>query len=616
MGSKKNNVKSIRRNQRSYLNKDFDAFKAEMIQYGQIYFSDKINDFSENGVAGMFVEMAAMVGDNLSFYLDHQFSELDVFTAVEDKNVERLVRSAGVKIRGAAPATVDVDFYLEAPAVLRDNKYIPDSSSLPIIQAGTILAASSGVKFELIDDLNFSKTKRDGSFVASFVTMKSNSDGAPTTFSVKMSGLCSSAITSSESFTIPDKFVPFRTIRLSTSNVAEIITVKDSDGIEYYEVESLTQDTVYKRVANESYDSELVTENIEMIPAPYRFLTKTSRKTGSTTLRFGGGSAEGTDDDIMPDPSEVAIPLYGRKKTFSRLTLDPNKLLQTRTLGVSPRNTTISVRYRAGGGIKHNVSEKSIKTVSVLKTKFAASTVASTIGSVRASVEVNNPDSAKGGEAALTVDELRATALAFRNSQSRVVTRQDLVARVYTMPTKFGRVFRVGIRDNPSNPLAAVVSIISRDAKSKLVISPDTLKENLKLYLNEYRLISDAVDIVDARVVNIKIEYDVVVDATANKNLTIQRSNDLIKKYMSIENFQIDQPLVESDIINIILNTEGIISLIKFKVSSLSGTVGKNDYASEGFAVEANTDRGLIIPPPGSIFEIKYPSDDIIGTAR
>ena len=157
MGSKKNNVKSIRRNQRSYLNKDFDAFKTEMIQYGQIYFSDKINDFSENGVAGMFVEMAAMVGDNLSFYLDHQFSELDVFTAVEDKNVERLVRSAGVKIRGAAPATVNIDFYLEAPAVLRNNKYIPDSSSLPIIQAGTILASSSGVKFELIDEFKFFK---------------------------------------------------------------------------------------------------------------------------------------------------------------------------------------------------------------------------------------------------------------------------------------------------------------------------------------------------------------------------------------------------------------------------------------------------------------------------
>ena len=181
--SKKNKVQSIRKNQRSYLNKDFDAFRAEMTQYGQIYFSDKINDFSPNGIAGMFIEMAAMVGDNLSYYLDHQFNELDVFTAVETKNIERLVRTAGVKIRGAAPATVDVDFYLEAPAVLKNNDYMPDVNSLPIIQAGTILAASSGVKFELVDDLNFGQTKTNGSMIATYVTMKVDADKNPTSFS-------------------------------------------------------------------------------------------------------------------------------------------------------------------------------------------------------------------------------------------------------------------------------------------------------------------------------------------------------------------------------------------------------------------------------------------------
>jgi len=616
MSDKKNQVKSVRRNQRSYLNKDFDAFRAEMVEYGQIYFSDKINDFSENGVAGMFIEMAAMVGDNLSYYLDYQFNELDIFTAVESRNIERLVRSAGVKIRGAAPSTVDVDFYLEAPAVLKNNEYVPDINSMPIILAGTILASSSGIKFELADDLNFTKTKADGTLIASYVTMKSNANGNPTSFSVKLTGLCSSGITSSETFTIPDKFVPFRTIKLSSANVSEIISVFDSDGTEYYEVEALTQDTVYKRVVNDSYDSDLVSENIEMIPAPNRFITVTSRKTGSTTIRFGGGSADSTDDDIMPDPSTVALPMFGKRTTFSRFTLDPNKLLETRTLGISPRNTSISVRYRAGGGLNHNVAEKSITAVSVLLTKFKASASASTIGSARTSIEVSNPLQAKGGEAAPTTDEMRATALAFRNSQSRIVTREDLVARVYTMPIKFGKVFRVGIRDNPNNPLASVVSIISRDSSGKLITSPDSLKLNLVTYLNQYRLISDAVDIVDTRVLNLKIEYDVVVNATANKNLTIQKVNDAIKKYMVIENFQIDQPIVKSDIINLILNTHGIISLVRFRVSCLSGLVGKNEYSPEGFSVDANTDRGLIIPPPGSIFELKYPGDDIVGTAR
>ena len=616
MASKKNKIKSLRKNQRSYLNKDFDAFRTELVQYGQTYFSDKISDFTESGLAGLFVEMAAYIGDNMSFYMDHQFNELDIITAVESQNIERLVRNAGVKIEGASPATVDVSIYLEAPADIVDNEYVPRQRSLPIIRAGTIFSANTGIQFELADDLNFGKTDASGDLIATYTTMKKDSAGNPTSFSLKLKGFCTSGITISEKFTIPDSFTPFRTVSLSSNNVSEIISVLDSDGNEYYEVDSLTQDTVFKRISNMGYDSGLVSENIEMIPAPYRFIKTTSRRTGSTTIRFGGGSAEGTDDDALPDPSNFAIPLYGKRKTISRFTLDPNQLLQTRTLGISPRNTTINVRYRSGGGLSHNVAAGSIRTVSVLITKFSSQTSASTISSVRSSIETNNTFAASGGESAMTLNELKSTALAFRNSQSRIVTKADLVARIYTMPTKFGRVFRVGVRDNPNNPLASVVSIISRDTKGKLIISPDSLKENLRSYLNQYRLISDAIDIVDTMVLNIQITYSVVIDSISNKTLTLKNINDAIKNYMVIENFQIDQPIITSDLINIILNEQGVITLVSFNVSNISGVVNGRLYSGENFSIAANTDRGIIIPPGGSIFELKYPDDDIIGTAR
>ena len=528
MGSKKNNLKNLRSNQRSYLNKDFDAFRAELTQYGQIYFKDQINDFTENGLAGLLVEMAAYIGDNMSFYLDHQFNELDIVTAVESSNIERLVRTAGVQIQGAAPANVDISFYLSAPAVLIGNKYIPKLSSLPIIRAGTILSANTGIKFELYDDLNFGKKDKAGNFKATYTTMKSDGNGNPTHFALKLGGKCTSGISMSESFSIPDTFSPFRTIRLSGKNISEITSIRDASGRDYYEVSSLTQDTVFKRISNSGYDSDLVSENIEMIPAPYRFIKTTSRNTGATTIRFGGGSAEGTDDDALPDPSDIALPLYGKKKSFSRFTLDPNQLLLTRTLGVAPRNTTLTIRYRSGGGLSHNVSAGAIKTVSVLRTKFSSTTPANVIASVRGSVEVNNEVRAKGGEAPMTLNELKATALAFKNSQSRIVTKADLVARIYTMPTNFGRVFRVGVRDNPNNPLTSVVAIISRNKSGKLIISPDSLKENLREYLNQYRLISDAIDIVDAMVLNVGITYSVVIDSLSNKTLLDWKSNNII----------------------------------------------------------------------------------------
>jgi len=614
--NKKNQVKSMRANQRSYLNKDFSAFRAELTQYGQTYFSDKITDFSESGLAGMFIEMSAYIGDVMSYYLDHQFNELNILTAVESDNIEKLVRSSGVKIKGASPSVAKVDFYLEIPAAVRENEYVPDVTKMPTISAGTLLSATTGIKFELMDDLVFSKVDSQGKILATYTTMKSDSDGNPSTFSVKMTGICMSGITSSQSFNIPDTFSPFRSITLNNSNVSDIVSVTDTDGHEYYEVSALTQDTVFKRVINSLSDSNLVSENLEMIPAPRRFVTSTSRSSGLTSLRFGGGDARSTDDDIMPDPSDIAIPLYGKKSSISRFTLDPNKLLQTRTLGIAPRNTTLIIRYRAGGGLSHNVGAKSITAVSNLITKFSSATPSSSISSVRTSLEVSNASAASGGEAAMTLNELKATALAYKNSQSRIVTKEDLIARIYSMPSNFGRVFRVGVRDNPSNPLASVVAIISRNSGGSLIVSPDSLKENLKTYINQYRLISDALDIVDAKVLNIRVEYGVVINSSSNNNLAIQSINRSIQEYLSIDNFQIDQPIVTSDLINIIINAPGVVSIVDFKISNLTGRIKDRVYSNENFSVASSTDRGLIIPPKGSIFELKYPNDDIVGVAR
>lgn len=618
--SDKTKLKSVRKNQRSYLNKDFDAFRSELVQYGQAYFGDKIADFSPNGVAGMFVEMAAYVGDVMSFYMDHQFNELDIVTAVESQNIERLIRTAGVKIQGAAPALAEVDFYLEVDAQSRDGSYYPNADLLPVIKAGTILSSNTGIKFELADDLNFAEKDSQGTLLVvknqDYATMKKTSDGNPSTFSVKMTGLCSSGIIESAAFKMTDEFSPFRQISLPGKNVSEIIAVFDTDNNEYFEVDSLTQDTVYKRVKNTGSDKGLVSENIEMRPAPYRFITSTSRKTGKTTLTFGGGSAISTDDDIMPDPSEIAIPLFGKRKSFPRFAIDPNSLMKTRTLGIAPRNTTISVRYRAGGGLSHNVGAGSIKTISTLLTKFSSTVPPEKISSMRGSLRANNTQRASGGEAPMTLNELRSTALSFRNSQSRIVTKEDLVARIYTMPSNFGRVFRVGIRDNPNNPLSSVLAIVSRDNNGKLIISPDALKENLKVYINEYRLISDAIDVVDARIINVGIKYGILVDAMTNKNLAVQKINKALSDYMKIENFQIDQPIMTADLISIILGSQGVISLVDFQVVNLIGEKEGRVYSDQTFSIKSNTDRGIVVPPDGSIFEVRFANDDITGVAR
>ena len=600
---------------RTYLNKDFDSLRAELLRYARIYFPDKIKDFSEASLGGLLLDMAAFVGDVNSFYLDHQFNELNVETAVETSNIERHIRNAGVKITGASPAFVPVTVYIEVPSeTLSDDTTRPQRSALPIIQKGTIFTANNGVTFELVDNLDFGETNDSNVIKAESVIAETDSSGRPLSYVLFLTGDTVSGTVTTETFSIPNTFVPFRTLTLSQENITEIISITDALGNTYYEVESLTQDTVFKGILNKSDDDEIVKENLEIIPAPYRFTSSTSVRTGLTTVQFGSGKADSLDDDVIPDPSELALPLFG-KRTFSRFSIDPGNLLDTQTLGISPVNTTITIQYRYGGGLRHNVSSETIRTVSSLNIKFKGGLSVTTAQFVRASIDVTNLSAASGGEDPPTLGELRDKVPAARNAQSRIVTREDLLARVYTMPSNFGRVFRSGIRSNPNNPLATQLFIVSRDINSNLITSPDSLKKNLRTYLNQFRLISDAIDILDAQVIDIGVKFSVVADPSANKNAVVQTVISNLASYFDISNFQIDAPIVISEAQNIIINSPGVISLTGLEIFNRVGVIDNRLYSNISLNIPANTFKGLIIGSPGSIFQMKYPNVDIIGSA-
>jgi len=599
--------------QRSYLGKDFDALRDNLATYAKSYYSDQIKDVSENSVAGMFIDMAAYTGDVLSYYLDYQFNELDLASATDVNNVERLIRRAGVKIGGAAPAIVNVNFYAVIPAQVVNGNYQPNTQYLPIIQSGTQVTSNSGIVFELSEDVDFGAVDNNGNLAAEYKIFSQDSSGNPARFVMKGVGICSSGRVSTETFTIDDNFVPFRTITLANQNVSEIVGVTDSDGNQYYEVESLTHDVVYKATTNTKYDADVVEDSLSVIPAPRRFISNGSRVSGKTTLTFGSGDAQSLDDDIIPDPSELALPLYGTKKTFNKVSIDPNTLLQTRSLGISPTSTTLTVTYRYGGGLNNNVGTGTINSISRLVHRFPPSTPTSIASTIRATFEVDNTETAVGGEDALTLEDLRAIALNYANSQNRIVTKQDAAARIYTMPSNFGRVYRAGFRPNPVNPLSTLMYVISRNASGQLVLSSDTLKINLSKYLNEFRLISDAVDIVDAAIVNIRVRYAVTLNSSAVKNTTLQKINQSLKDYFNIKNFQIDQGILTSDVMNILLNTDGVITVSNLTFESVNGVVNGTAYSDVIFNVTQNTLNGVIIPPPGGIFEVRYPDFDIIG---
>lgn len=606
--NKKQALKEVR--QRNFLAKDFDSLRASLLSYANLYYKDKIKDFSEVGVGGMFIDLAAYVGDVMSFYLDHQFQELDPNTSIETKNIQRQLSNAGVKIVGASPAVVECEFIVTVPAD-PTNRQQPLASALPIILATTVGTADNGISFELTEDLDYSETTEDGKLLAIQEIAQVDNINVPTAFRLTRTGLCISGQRALETL-YNGSFVAFKRFSLANRDVTEVVSVRDSLGNVYYEVDYLTQDSVFVGIKNYATDGSEVSENLQLLPCPFRFTKTMDVQTGITTLTFGGGNAETTQEDIIPDPSEFAVPLYG-KPTFTRFSLDPSKLLQTNTLGVVAENASIYVSYRYGGGLKHNVSPNSILNISLLQMSFPGSPPIATMQDIRAKVEITNPNAASGGEDAPTINELKTKIPASKNAQNRIVTKEDLLARVYTMPSNFGRVFRAGVRANTNNPLATQLFIVSRDNNGNLTVSPDSLKKNLVTYLNSYRMISDAIDILDVKIVNLTVDFKVTVDLAYNKSVVVQSVIDKLVDYFNIKNFEIDQPIVLADINNVIYNSEGILSVESVRVKSKTGNVGERSYSNNFFDVDSNTVKGIVIPPPGGMFEIKYPDYDLIG---
>lgn len=626
---------------RSYLARDFDGFKHNLVQHARTFFPNNIEDFTETGLGGMFVDMISYIGDSMSFYLDHQFNELRWQDAVEIENIKKHIRLAGVEGHGASPATVYVSFYVQVPL---DNNNRCIETCLPKIKKGTRLISGNGITFNLMEDVDFSLKTPGGT--NDYVWKDSDpppQDGNDANGKkrkvINLRGLCVSGEIREDSFKVTDSFVPFREIVLSEQNISLIESVIDSDGNVYYEVDNLAQDNVFSINENKNISKSSIEKSITVTPAPYRFTRYFDPQLLSTTLTFGGGDSTADDDDILPDPGDLSMPLYG-KRVFSRFALDPNSLLKTNTLGVAPRQTTITITYRYGGGLAHNVSSESIRQIDFLDMSFPSGVDHIDAVNSRASLAVRNLGKAAGGAPAPSIDELRDQIPVARNSQSRIVTKEDLVARIYSLPAPLGRVFRASVSETPDSNGQIEIALLSRGSAGALVkfgsmdtsqsplqVSGDNLKLNLKMYLESFRLINDSYIIMDAAIHNFGLNINVIAVPGAQKVNVAQSIITNLKKILNVKNFHINQPLSMGDISYAVMSSEGVATIHDSKgvkgitVVSKTGTILEGDGVtsfeyglSEPFDVIV--ERGYIFPKKNGIFEMKYPDFDIRVSVR
>jgi len=468
-----------------YTNREFSTIKQDLIEYSKRYYSDTYKDFSKASFGSMVLDSVAYVGDILSYYIDYSVNESFLDTAIEFDNVRKHARALGYNFSGPPSAFGHITLYALVPS--DSEGMAPNTSYLPTIRTGTSFTSDNGTNFVLTEDVRFDDPKNE--FVAARFD---ESTGKTTFFAVMARGLVQSGRFFRVERNIENTaFERFRRIRVNDNTVSQIMSVYDSEGNRYYEVDNLAQETIFKETTNPDALAEGVRSILKPMVVPRRFVVEQD-DTG-TFLQFGYGS-ENEDDSGLADPSQVALKMHG-KNTISNLSFDPTKLISTNKLGISPSNTILTITYRATDNFDAAVPSNSINSISTLESEFTneSSLDVDLVSDIKNSMECTNMEAFTSLSQDISLEELKARAKSHYATQGRAVTKQDYESVIYNMPTKFGAIKRANVINDPSGGRNMSIYVVSEDNDSKLSNTHIAVKNNIKNWLSRYKMINDSI---------------------------------------------------------------------------------------------------------------------------
>ncbi len=610
-----------------YLNKDFDGFKQKLLEFAQVYYPDTYNDFSDTSAGLMLIEMAAYVGDVLSFYGDNQVQENFLEFAKQRDNLLSLAYTHGYFPQVTTAGITGIDIFQLLPATTEFGQVKPDYNYAMILANGAQIKSSndSSVFFYVEDQVNFTTS---GSFDPTTVSVYSvDSSNNPNFYLLKKTANASAGTLKSAAFTFttPEKFA---TIQVQDTNIIEIVKVTDSDGNIYHEVPYLAQETIFDSVTNiASNDPTLAQYNdttpylLKVKKVPRRFI-KRFKSDNTLEIQFGPGVSSNPDEIITPNSDNIGLGLpYGTDKLTTAW--DPANFTYTKTYGIAPSNTTLTVEYLAGGGASSNVSVQSLTILDSGSVSFFGSGLDNTLKTtVSGSLAFSNPEAATGGGDGDTNEDIRRKSIAQYPTQLRTVTKDDYAIRSLSLPSKYGKVSKVYVTQEnqetsqnseelyDTNTLS--LYILSQNNINDLVIADPALKENLRVFLAEYRMLTDAIRIKDAFIINVGINFDVILLPNVNSQTVLNACINVLKDYFDIDKWQINQPILINNVRNVIDQVEGVQTVKKLEFTN---KVGESDgYSKLAYDIKGGTINEVIYPSlDPSIFEIKFPDTDIQG---
>ena len=605
-----------------YLNRDFTDFRNRLIEFTQTYFPNTYNDFSPASPGMLMMEQSAYVGDVLSFYLDNQIQENFLQYARQTNNIFELAYMFGYKPKTTSVAQVDVDFFQQLPAKIVDGVTVPDYDYALTIPENTSIGATTrgDVNFIIQDKIDFSFSSSQDPTEISIYQI---SGDTPQYYLLKKTrkAISSTINTTTYSFGNPQ---PFTTINLNDINIIKVLDITDSSGNTWSEVDHLGQEMIYNKISNTNtndpnniQDSGEVPYLLNLKKVQTRFSTRFTSLV-NLQIQFGAGTTTDSDEEIIPNPNNVGIGLLSNQDKLTSA-YSPTNFLYTDTYGIAPSNTILSVRYLTGGGVESNVPANSLTNLTTDSITFNNINLNSnTADYIFGSLSANNSLAASGGKGGDTLEEVRQNTLASVASQQRAVTAEDYLVRALSMPSEYGAISKAYIEkpkltDNQVSTIETLnLFCLGLTSQGYFTSPSNTLKKNLRTYLTQHRIIGDNIEIRNAFIINIGVNFEIVVLPEFNNNEVLLACISELEDYFNKDKWQINQPIILRDLFVLLDKIEGIQTIKSLTISNKAGTT--SGYSQYSYDIEGATQNQVIYPSlDPSIFEVKYPNQDIKG---
>ena len=613
-----------------YINKDFTEFKSSLVEFAKTYFPNTYNDFSETSPGGMFLDMSAYIGDVLSFYLDNQIQENFLQYARQQNNLYSLAYMMGYRPKVTGVATATISITQEVPSISSGGVWVPDVDYALYFTENTELTsnatntANANFNFLIQDDIDFSySSSSDPTSVT--ISSYDSITGNPAYFQLRKQRTAISATINTTTFTF-GSVQKYPTVEIEATDIIGILDIVDDDGNVWYEVPYLAQETIFDSIKNTnvnnpnlSSDSEEVPYLLQLRKEPRRFVTRFLSPT-QMQIQFGAGTnTSNIDEEIIPNPDNVGLGLPYKKSKLTTA-FAPANFLYTDTYGIAPSSTTLTVRYLTGGGVTANVPSNTINVIASNNYRFTTTNLTqNTANTVYSSVAINNPSAATGGQDGDTLDEIKLNSLGTFPTQLRSVTQDDYLVRALSLPSNYGSIAKIFTQSEKVSdllpgqiPAVLDIFILAYNLNKNLKTASPALKQNLSTYLSQYRIINDSIKIKDAFIINIGVDFKIIVLPQYNNNLVLASCITALQDYFNIDKWQINEPILLKDLFILLDKIDGVQTVKNVNITNKTGiSLGYSQYA---YDISGATQNNVIYPSlDPMIFEVKYPNTDIKG---